>query len=321
MSVELTKITERIDKITCLDSDRTRRVVPAPKSVKIELTSKCNYRCSFCAHRHKKTPSQDMDFDLFKRITKEMQEAGVKEIGLFYIGEPFASPKLLVDAIRYLKQELSFPFVFLTSNASLATPQLVEECMAAGLDSLKWSCNADGGKQFAEMMGVPDKMFAQSLNNIRIAWKIRKKKGYKTGLYASSIHYDTDQHEKMKSMLTTFVLPYVDEHYWLPLYSMGDQAAAREQELGFKPTAGNQGRIDALRHPLPCWCVFTAGHVLSNGTMSACSFDASDDWIMGDLKKHSFMKVWNCRAYRNLRKAHIKKNVKGTACEKCAAYK
>jgi uncharacterized Fe-S cluster-containing radical SAM superfamily enzyme len=83
-----------------------------------------------------------MDFGLFKRITREMREAGVEEIGLFYLGESFMNPRLLVDCIAYLKREIGMPYVFLTSNASMAFPEAVEECMKAGLDSLKWSINA-----------------------------------------------------------------------------------------------------------------------------------------------------------------------------------
>ena len=41
-----------------------------------------------------------MDFDLFKRITREMRDAGVEEIGVFYLGESFMNPRLLVDCIR-----------------------------------------------------------------------------------------------------------------------------------------------------------------------------------------------------------------------------
>jgi hypothetical protein len=38
-----------------------------------------------------------MDLSLFKRITKEMRDAGVEEIGVFYLGESFMAPNLLVD--------------------------------------------------------------------------------------------------------------------------------------------------------------------------------------------------------------------------------
>ena len=87
--------------------------------------------------------------------------------------------------------------------------------------------------------------------------------------------------------------PYVDEHYWLPLYSMGAFATQREEELGYRPTAGNQGRIGALREPLPCWSAFTEGHVTAEGKLSACCFDATANWTMGDLNEQSFMEAWN----------------------------
>ena len=87
----------------------------------------------------------------------------------------------------------------------------------------------------------------------------------------------------MEALLAEHVRPYVDQHYWLPLYSMGAFATQREAELGYRPTAGNQGRIGALREPLPCWSAFTEGHVTAEGKLSACCFDATAHWTMGDL--------------------------------------
>jgi mRNA-degrading endonuclease toxin of MazEF toxin-antitoxin module len=49
------------------------------------------------------------------------------------------------------------------------------------------------------------------------------------------------------------------------------------------PTAGNQGRVGALRKPLPCWSLFTEGHVTHDGRLSACCFDHDGRFEMGDL--------------------------------------
>ena len=66
-------ITQRIDAITLVTADRYSARPPAPKSVKIELTGRCNYRCGFCALRtRKEQPTGDMDFDLFMRMTQQM---------------------------------------------------------------------------------------------------------------------------------------------------------------------------------------------------------------------------------------------------------
>jgi radical SAM protein with 4Fe4S-binding SPASM domain len=261
-----------------------------------------------------------MDFNLFKRITREMRDAGVEEIGVFYLGESFMAPELLADAIGYLKREVGMPYVFLTSNASLARPERVRACMEAGLDSLKWSMNAADEQQFAQVMGVSPRHFERALQNVEAAWKVRREGGYKTGLYASSIRYDGEQQQRMERLLAERVLPFVDQHYWLPLYSMGAFAATREAELGYRPIAGNQGRLGALREPLPCWSAFTEGHVTAEGKLSACCFDATAHWTMGDLTQQSFEQAWNSPAFRDLRAAHLRRDVTGSVCEACVAY-
>ena len=316
-----TTITQRIDRITEIPPALMKAAPPAPRSVKIEISPRCNYRCGFCALRTRENqPKWDMDYALFQRVTREMREAGVEELGMFYLGESFMNPRLLVDCIRWAKAELGFPYVFLTSNASMSFPEAVEECMKAGLDSLKWSVNAADENQFAEVMGVAPKLFHRALENIAAAWELRRRGGHRTGLYASSIRYDGAQQAKMERLLAEKVLPYVDQHYWLPLYSMGAFATQREEELGYRPTAGNQGRLGALRPPLPCWSAFTEGHVTADGKLSACCFDANANWTMGDLNHESFMQAWHSATFQHLRAAHLRKDVKGTVCEQCVAY-
>jgi MoaA/NifB/PqqE/SkfB family radical SAM enzyme len=314
-------ITDRIDNVTRIPPDYLKAAPPAPKSVKIEISPRCNYRCGFCALRTREAqPKWDMDPAFFRRVTREMRDAGVVEIGVFYLGESFMNPRLLVDCIEYLKRELQMPYVFLTSNASMAFPEAVEACMKAGLDSLKWSVNAADEAQFQKIMGVSRRLFRRALGNIQAAWRARETGGYKTRLYASSIRYDGAQQGRMEQLLAESVRPWVDQHYWLPLYSMGAFAAVREQELGYRPTAGNQGRIGALREPLPCWSAFTEGHVTAEGKLSACCFDATAHWTMGDLNKQSFMEAWNSGPFVKLREAHLKRDVSGTVCERCLAY-
>jgi MoaA/NifB/PqqE/SkfB family radical SAM enzyme len=317
----MSTITERIDNTTRIPPAYLKALPPAPKSVKIEISPRCNYRCGFCALRTREVqPKWDMDFDLFKRITREMREAGVEEIGVFYLGESFMNPRLLVDCIAYLKREIGMPYVFLTSNGSMAFPEAIHECMKSGLDSLKWSVNAADERQFERIMGVKGSLFRTALENIRSAWQIRLRHGFGTGLYASSIKYDGEQQERMEELLAACVRPWVDQHYWLPLYSMGAFATQREEQLGYRPTAGNQGRLGALREPLPCWSAFTEGHVTAEGKLSACCFDATANWAMGDLKRQSFMEAWHSTGFARLREAHLRKDVHGTVCEQCIAY-
>lgn len=314
-------IAERIDAVTGIPPSHLRADPPAPRSVKIELTGRCNYRCGFCALRTREVqPKGDMDFVLFQRITREMRDAGVEEIGLFYLGESFSAPALLAQAVAWCKRDLGMPYTFLTTNGSLARPEAVLACFEAGLDSLKFSINAADEEQFTAVMGVKPALYWKALENLKLARAMRDNGRFACRLYASSIRYDGEQHTKMQAMLAEHVLPYVDAHYWLPLYSMGSVATEREAELGYRPTAGNQGRLDALREPLPCWSAFTEGHVTADGLLSACCFDADARWTMGDLTRESFLAAWHSEAFQRLRSAHLARDVSSTVCEQCVAY-
>ena len=310
-------ITSRIDAITLIPESHRRADPPPPRAVKIELTSQCNYRCGFCAHRLRLKERGEMRWPLYTRLVGEMVEAGVEELGFFFIGESFMC-EWLPAAIEYAKAR-GVRYAFLTTNGSLATAERVRACMAAGLDSLKFSMNNADEAQFREVAQVKGKLFHDAVTNLKEARRVRDEGGFACRVYASSIRYDGAQQERMQALVDE-ILPFVDEHYWLPLYSMGNLAAEREKELGYRPIAGNQGRLGALREPLPCWSLFTEGHITCDGKLSACCFDAGDRWVMADLSETSFTEGWASAPFRELRAAHLRGDVAGTICAKCVAY-
>ena len=221
-------IKDRIDAITGIDEAHLGASIPAPKSVKIELTGRCNFSCAFCARGQNLREVEDIDKDFFKRILKEMRDEGVEEIGLFYLGESFMVP-WLPEAIQYAK-DIGFPYVFLTTNGSLATPGKVEACMKAGLDSLKFSYNYSDGDQLKEIAKVKTGYFERIVNNMKQASRIRQDGGYKCGLYASYIEYDGDQQERMMEAVRD-IEPYMDEVYALPLPTVEGVVRIARSEL------------------------------------------------------------------------------------------
>ena len=70
-------ITNRIDAITKISEKWLGEVLPAPRSVKIEITANCNYRCTFCV-KSLRADEGHMDRVLYSRLIREMREAGVE---------------------------------------------------------------------------------------------------------------------------------------------------------------------------------------------------------------------------------------------------
>lgn len=306
-------ITQRIDAITGLTPEYAAEVIPAPRSVKIELTARCNYRCTFCV-KSLREDSGDMDRAFFTRIIKEMRDEGVEELGLFYIGESFTC-KWLPEAIEEAKA-VGYPYVFLTTNGAAALPSIVKRCMENGLDSLKFSLNFSDQDQLKQIAQVDERNFQKAIDHLKAARRIRDEGRFPCRIYASSIAFDGAQGEKMRAVIDS-IQPYVDESYWLPLYGM----SGASKEHGWKPRPGNPGRLDNMREPLPCWAVFTEGHITKDGKLAACCFGTGldGDLEMADLNKVSFMEGWNSLRYQELRAAHLSGDVTGTPCESCAA--
>ena len=315
----MSTITDRIDRITNVTPEYRSPTPPVPRSVKIELTARCDFQCFFCASAMRLRKKSDMTWNFFVRVVKEMRELGVEELGVFYLGESFIC-EWLVDAISFAKRECAYPYVFLTTNGRLATPERVRECMQAGLDSLKFSFNFSDPRQFQEVTRVKPAEYHTVVGNIEAARQVRdevlRETGHRCGVYASSILYDGEQRDRMREAVAE-ILPSVDEHYWLPLYG---QAGLTAGARGTRPTAGNQGRIGALRKPLPCWSLFTEGHITYDGRLSACCFDHDGRFNMGNLNAMSFMEAWHSPRFQALRRANLAENVCGTVCEKCIAY-
>ena len=133
-------ITSRIDAVTRIPGRYLAAHLPAPRSVKIELTSQCNYRCGFCAHRLRMKDRGGMERAFYERIVGEMADAGVEELGVFYIGESFMCG-WLPEAIAFAKRR-GIPYVFLTTNGSLATPERVRACMRRCCSPSYWMLEA-----------------------------------------------------------------------------------------------------------------------------------------------------------------------------------
>lgn len=315
-------ITRRIDAVTAIPPGHRSTTPPAPRSVKIELTARCNLACTFCARSLMLRRQTDMDRGLFERLAVEMREASVEELGPFYLGESFLVP-WLPEAIGFAKRVAGYPYVFLTTNGTVASPDRVEACLRAGLDSLKFSFNYADRAQFEAVARVKGALFAAIERNLVAARavrdRIRAETGRRCGLYASYIEYDGAQGRRMAEAIDR-IRPHVDEVYALPLYSQADLVGDREAALGWAPVAGNRGRAAALREPLPCWSVFTEARVTWDGWLSACCFDHDGRFHMGDLTTTPFRDAWRSAAFRALRAAHLHRDVRGTPCERCVAW-
>ena len=311
-------ISDKIDAITAMPPEKCSVTPPMPKSCKIEITANCNLKCSFCATSHGLREKGKMDFGFYSEVLlPQLKEAGVEEVGMFFLGES----TVLKDLPRYIAEAKyqGFPYIFLTTNGTALTPSKIESYMQAGLDSLKFSMNYANAEQFADISGVKPALFLKMIGAIKEAHRIRERGGYDCGLYASYIEYTDEQGEKMQELVEK-MRPYLDEIYGLPLYSQADLVGEENELRGWKVSGGNPGRAANPRPAVPCWSLFGEARVAFDGELSMCCFNADHRFDAGNLNEMSFVDAWHSNRFQALRAKHLTGDVRGTECEGCISY-
>ena len=307
-SIQMETISKKVASTVNIPLERLSITPPVPKSVKIEVTSRCDLKCFFCQLTIKDRVKGNMDDKLMYKILDGVREAGVEEVGLFWIGEPFLN-KSLANYVAYAKK-IGINYVFVTTNGRLANAERLRPVFEAGLDSIKFSMNATSKHTFQATTGVDG--YDQVIANIMTASQIRGDNPTPR-IYASSV-FDINKPEDYKKIDETIV-PYVDEHYPLRLY--GEFTLDSDSKEVVHQHETNR----TLESMLPCWSLFTVPHISYDGFISACFCDFDEAFFMADLKEVSFMEAWHSLKFQALRAAHLKKDVTGLPCINCTAYK
>ena len=293
------KISDRVDKRTHVPLARLVEKPPIPDDMKIEVTSRCNLRCSFCAVKDKKREQGDMEDKTLRVLLDACKYLGVKEVGLFLLGE-----SLLRDDLEYYikyAKLIGIEYVYLTTNGVLCTPERFDNLRTSGLDSLKISLNAATREDYKAVTGVD--AFDTVMTNIEYAAK------NSIGMnFAVSCVYDSSKKNEMRKLKDDIWLMGCD-FYFLNMYNHAGHIKGEY--------TGNIGKRDNPVKNVPCWELFNTMRIDWQGNMTCCSFPYVEDQIIGNIKMITIKKLWESEKFIKLRKAHLTNKLKNTVCYNC----
>jgi radical SAM protein with 4Fe4S-binding SPASM domain len=109
-----------------------------PEHIFIQTNNRCTRKCSFCWYGlpDAYVPDHVMSDLLFKKIIGDLSEINYAgRISLFEINEPLTDP-LLVERVRYVKEELPDCWQLVATNGDLLTELKMIALLEAGLDYL-----------------------------------------------------------------------------------------------------------------------------------------------------------------------------------------
>jgi MoaA/NifB/PqqE/SkfB family radical SAM enzyme len=252
-----------------------------PEIVQIESTNICNAKCVFCPRDEMGRKQGVMDMALFRKIVDECAALGIGHVRMHNYGEPFVD-RALVEKVRYAKQK-GIPQVGMISNGSLITEQAARGMIEAGLDAINISVDASGREVFERTrIGLKyDKVIA----NIERLVRLKQESGrLRPKLILSFVRQNNSEDEQ------AFI-----EHW--------RRIADKIHITDLHNWAGTLNHESDVNYP--CyrpWLTFT---VLWDGRVALCCADFDGRNVLGDLRTASIADIWNCEAYRAVRREHL----------------
>ena len=285
------------------------------KTMNIEIVNMCNEKCIYCEYSAQGLHRQGgfIDDELFYKVTKEAKELGITDVGLYITGEPFLNP-LLDKYIYYLKKELKFDYVYLSTNGILCTSDNLIKVVEAGIDSIKFSVSSSERENFKKHHGVD--AFDKVLDNIKFAYKYREENQLDYALYMFCIitRYNEHEKEKMKELYEK----YVDEIVCLNVISSPYVKGVREL-LGTQMREAGLTEIICMENlTLPCEELFNKIVVNAEGYLCVCCHETRSGYTcVENLHEISLKDAVYGEKMKKIRQMHIDKKICGTICEDC----
>lgn len=266
-----------------------------PLHLDIEITNRCNLKCTFCDKLPllSKDRIGDMSFDLYKRIIDEGKKYDLCSVKLSYRGEPLLHP-MICEMVAYAKKHGVLDIYFNT-NGMLLNEERVLKLIDAGLDRVSVSIEGTDPVKFErERKGAS---FDKILRNIERILELRQKAGA--------------GHPKVR--VQTVALPYVDLDDYVRFWqARSDEVAAVDQ----KDT--EKRKTDLIDTEWACPQLWQRMTIEWDGTIIPCNNDDYHKLSPGNVKEISIYECWHHPIVRRAREFHMQgKSHFVNACNGC----
>jgi len=249
----------------------------------IETTSLCNTKCSFCPHSEMKREKMIMTDKVFKKAVREIKCMHIRNIGLYYFGEPLTDPQL-AERINFIKKD--YPcYIQVITNGLALDDSWTEKVLQTDLDELLISLDATDKESYEKVRkGSYDKVVSNVTDFAR-------KKGGKPKLI-------------VRTMVTG------DNKKQVKKFNKKWKNIVNEVQYGRIHNFSNKWSESHDKHLIntPCLFLWTQLIILSNGDVIPCCIDYEGKLRLGNIMNRSLKKIWNGDAVKYLRRQHLEGN-------------
>ncbi len=288
-----------------------------PFTVSIEPTTACNLKCPECPSglRAFSRPTGNLKADFFKKTIDELRRELLYLI-FYFQGEPYINPKFL-DMVKYAKDNGIYTIT--STNGHFLNDANAKKTIESGLDRMIISVDGTTqevyenyrkeGKLENVLMGAKNivkwkkKMNSKTPHIIFQFLVVRPNEHQIPEIYRLAEEIGVDE-VKLK---TAQVYDYEDGNDLIPL---NDKYARYRQNKDGKYEVKNE----LLNH---CWKLWHACVITWDGLVVPCCFDKDATHRLGNLKKQSFVELWEGESYQNFRTQLLKGRDQIDICKNC----
>jgi len=288
-----------------------------PFTISIEPTTSCNLRCPECPSGLRSFTREIgmLNTFLFQKIIDETQHH-LLFLYLYFQGEPYLHPQF-TELVRYASRKNIYTVT--STNAHFLDNENARKTVEAGLSRLIISIDGTTQESYEKYRvgGSLEKVLNGTRNLVN--WKKKMKSSLPhivlqmvvfrhnddevASLYRLAGKYGADE-VKLK---TAQIYDFENGSSLIPL---------NEKFSRYTITNGlYQIKNELLNH---CWKMWHSCVITWDGKVVPCCFDKDARYVMGDLQKQNFRKIWFGKPYKEFRSRLLRSRKGIDICTNCS---
>lgn len=287
-----------------LDAVETNRLL----TLIVEPTSKCNLSCSFCDIHSGRMPAakkyiRSMEHEVWCKLISQIRDLGyqLKQFQVHGGGEPLLHPNI-VEFIKLAHESSIAECIRLTTNGTLLYRETLDKLIDAGVTDFRVSVDAGTRELWTHLKTHGKKsgfkLFDNLVNNVMDA--IDRINAGKTGLSLYIKYPVLESGCEDKYGVT-------NDHMLSVVNLFSEKIVSNDVHLIEMPVVTlNDGMIEKKRkYSIPCELPFYSLFVKSDGRVTACCADVTDELTLGSILEQSLEDIVGGKNLYNLRLAHL----------------
>lgn len=304
-----------------------------PISAHVDISSLCNYRCSFCFQADTKGMKEVglkrgfMSLDLFKKIIDDFKEfpSKIKKIKIGNHGEPTLHSDV-GKMVKYAVDSNTADIVEMFTNGSKLEPHLNEALVKGGLQRINISLEGLSDERYLAVAGTKQN-FQEIIDGVKNLYELKKKHNSDLIIYvkiadqAHALKEGNDEIFKLtddeKQFFFDTFTPICDEIYVEKVVPQWSETQLDKQNT-VEDTGMYGQKISSWKEVCPF--IFMYLHFNCDGTVSPCTLDWPRKVVIGNVNNESVKDIWRGESLKDLQVAMLASKRKCiNFCNGCSA--